>query len=243
MPFKRPEHIEFPHTYYTFKVKSRDSGEIIEFRVQDLPDDKFEEALEMLKTHFLPDESFCSAKGVDKDPNSTKIICDIWKKLMKAHLSIACFRNDGSDNLIAVNCLTVLSKDDPEENEDYQDEKIKEVFDALKYTSNLADIYGKYKIDRYLGAYGLCVNRAYRGMGIATEMLKARVPYMKEMSLKITGTAFTAIGSQVAARKAGFEDYFGISYEDLKENNPRFDFVNNSTKTKELKLMALKVDE
>ena len=70
--------------------------------------------------------------------------------------------------------------------------------------SELADIYEKYDVDQYLAAYGLCVNRAYRGIGVATEMLKARVPYMKEMRLKITRTAFTAI----AAKKIGYEEYF-----------------------------------
>ena len=78
----------------------------------------------------------------------------------------------------------------------------------MDHISVLADIYEKYNVEQYLAAYGLCVNRAYRGMGIATEMLKARAQYMKEMGIKITGTAFTAIGSQIAAKKAGYEEYF-----------------------------------
>lgn len=92
----------------------------------------------------------------------------------------------------------------------YQDDKINDLFDALEHTSKLGDIYGKYNVDQYLVAFGLCINREYRGMGIATEMLKARAPYLKKMGLKITGTAFTAIGSQIAAKKAGYEDYFVI---------------------------------
>lgn len=78
----------------------------------------------------------------------------------------------------------------------------------MDYIAEQADIYGKYNVDQFLAAYALCVDRAYRGNGIATEMLKSRVPFMKAMGLKVTGTAFTAIGSQIAAKRAGYEEYF-----------------------------------
>jgi RimJ/RimL family protein N-acetyltransferase len=62
-----------------------------------------------------------------------------------------------------------------------------------------ANTFEKFNVDRYLSAYGLCINKAYRRRGIATEILKARVPYMKLFGLKVTSTAFTGIGSQKAA--------------------------------------------
>lgn len=95
---------------------SKESDEVIEYRVQDLPDDRFEEALELMRTHFLPDESLCSSKGVPDDPLATKVFLDFWIECMKKHLSIACFRNDGVDDvLISVNCFDVHGKDDPKE--------------------------------------------------------------------------------------------------------------------------------
>lgn len=86
------------------------------------------------------------------------------------------------------------------------------MFDAMAWMAENGDIYGKYNVDQYLQAYGLCVNKPYRGKGIATGMLKARAYYLKHLGLKITGTAFTAIASQIAAKKAGFEDYFVKRY-------------------------------
>ena len=116
MPFKRPENLEFTIIYYTFKVKSKESDEVIEYRVQDLPDDRFEEAQELMRTNFLPDESMCSSKGVPDDPIATKVFLDFWLDVMKKHLSIACFRNDEVDGeLISVNCFNVHGKDDPKE--------------------------------------------------------------------------------------------------------------------------------
>lgn len=68
-----------------------------------------------------------------------------------------------------------------------------------------------YNVDKYLVAYGLCVDTNYRARGIATEMLKARVPLLKSLGLKITTTAFTGIGSQKAAEKAGYEENYAIT--------------------------------
>lgn len=52
------------------------------------------------------------------------------------------------------------------------------------------------------------VNREYRGLGIATEMLKARRPFLKALGLSLTSTSFTGTASQKAAQKAGYvEDY------------------------------------
>lgn len=70
-------------------------------------------------------------------------------------------------------------------------------------------------------------------------MLKARVPVLKALGLTVTSNAFTAIGSQIAARKAGYEEIFAISYEDLQEKIPYFDF--SLSKTKLYKTLAMKI--
>jgi predicted acetyltransferase len=78
----------------------------------------------------------------------------------------------------------------------------------MEYTTKEVDVYKRYNVESYLGAIGLLVNRAYRGRGIATEMLRARVPLLKALGLKITVTSFTGIGSQSAAKKAGYEEVY-----------------------------------
>ena len=71
-------------------------------------------------------------------------------------------------------------------------------------------MFENYNVNQYLIAYGLCVDTTYRGRGIATEMLKARAPLLKDLGLVVTTTAFTGIGSQKAAEKAGYEENFVI---------------------------------
>lgn len=119
-----------------------------------------------------------------------------------------------------------------------KDEDASDVFEAIMYTSKQFDVYAAYNVEQYLTAYGLCVNPEYRGRGIATEMLKARVPILKAFGLEVTSTAFTGIGSQVAAKKANYEDVYVISYAEIEQIFPRFDFSKSVTKS--FKTMALR---
>lgn len=119
------------------------------------------------------------------------------------------------------------------------DQDIIDVFKALTYTVKQFDVYKAYNVDQYLTAYGLCVNPEYRGRGVATEMLKARAPILKALGLKVTSTAFTGIGSQTAAKKAGYDEVFVIPFADIEKMIPGFDFSKNVTKY--FKTMALKL--
>jgi GNAT superfamily N-acetyltransferase len=80
----------------------------------------------------------------------------------------------------------------------------------MDYTLSQANIYSKYNTNKYLGSLGLCVNREYRGCGIAKELLKARKQIMENMGLIVSVTVFSAKGSQQAARSVGFEEIFAI---------------------------------
>lgn len=81
----------------------------------------------------------------------------------------------------------------------------------MKFAEQQCDVCELYQVDAYLATMGLCVNSAYRGRGIATQMLKARQEIMKILNLKLTSTQFTGEGSQKAAMKAGFEENFCVT--------------------------------
>jgi GNAT superfamily N-acetyltransferase len=87
---------------------------------------------------------------------------------------------------------------------------VQAMFDAVIYSFEQADIYGKYNVDRFLGAFGLVVSKEYRGRNIATEIIKARPAVMRKIGVKVTATAFSVTGSQKAAERAGFEDVYVV---------------------------------
>lgn len=77
----------------------------------------------------------------------------------------------------------------------------------MSYAEKQFDVFEYYEVEEY----GLCVDTSYRGRGIATEMLKARRSMLEDFGLTVTTTAFTGIGSQKAAMKAGYRENFVIS--------------------------------
>lgn len=103
-----------------------------------------------------------------------------------------------------------------------------------------ADIFGKYSVDKYMSAWGLYVFPKFRGMGIAGEILKARVPLGKAVGFRVTSTQFTSSTSQAVAKKVGFVDDFVISYEDLGKNEPFTEFPNITSPL--LKVMSLQIN-
>lgn len=91
-------------------------------------------------------------------------------------------------------------------------------------TAALFDVFDFLKCETFLDAFGLGVKRNFRGRGIAVELLKARVPLLKSLGLNLTVTTFSTLSSQKAAEKAGFKEIFAVSYKELQQKLPHFDF-------------------
>lgn len=112
---KRPEALEFPQVYYTFKAKDKNSDNIVEYRVQDLPEDLYGETVDFMVKYFLPDETFCSSRNIPNNPCAIESFRELWHDSLKQKLSIGCFKNDGSDEFVGANVLVLYSKDDPKD--------------------------------------------------------------------------------------------------------------------------------
>lgn len=111
--------------------------------------------------------------------------------------------------------------------------------DAIAFLNNEFNVMDYYGVHRVISAAGLCVIEKYRRRGIATKMLKARVPLLKCLGVKVTSTIFSTSDSQKAAKAAGYEENYSISYEDLGKKFAKMDFshVLNGF----CKVMSLKV--
>lgn len=64
LKWTRPESIGFPKTWYTFKARDTDSNELVEYRIQDIPDSRKEEVVQCMVKHFSKDEPLCDAYGM-----------------------------------------------------------------------------------------------------------------------------------------------------------------------------------
>lgn len=111
--FRRPESLTFPQVYSTFKGKDKTSNKIIEYRIQDLPAEFFDQAVDFMTKYFLPDETLCSAIDITSKPGAVQAIRDLWCNSLKKNLTLSCFRNDTSE-LVGLNVLVVKLKADTE---------------------------------------------------------------------------------------------------------------------------------
>lgn len=109
--FVRPASLKLPQVYGTFKAKDKDSHNEVEYIIQDLPEDYFEEALNLLLNVFLPDEALYSCRGVSANADAIKEVRDFWNEKLAMKTSLACFR-DGSKDLAGLYVLAVYSNGD-----------------------------------------------------------------------------------------------------------------------------------
>lgn len=110
---------------------------------------------------------------------------------------------------------------------------------AVDYMHEKFDVFGHYQVNSYLSGFGLCVDPAYRGRGVATALLKARASLLRCLKLNITSTIFTSIGSQKAAATAGYEENCSTSYREIQEEIPGLDF--SDVVTTHCKVFSLKI--
>lgn len=56
LKWSRPETSEFPKIWKTFFAPDVDSSELVEYRIQDLPESRFEDAIQHMVSNYLKDE-------------------------------------------------------------------------------------------------------------------------------------------------------------------------------------------
>lgn len=239
LSWKRPESVK-PQVWHTFQSKNLENDEIEEFAVQDLPRERFSDALDHMLEHFLSDEPICKSQNVKSDDAALSKVCELWKNVMEQNVVLACFKKNCSE-IIGLNMVCVVTKD---EFRDFNlDVRIDNTWKAVhEFALSRFDLFKRFQFaDKILIAYGLSVSKKYRRRGIATEILRARIPLCRAMEIPITSTVFTAIGSQKPAEKIGFEVDFEVKYDELAKLHNKLSFKNLGTNS--LKLMSLVIDE
>lgn len=102
---------KFPVQYYTFVTSDKDSDQLVEYFVEDIPESRYEEACRFMVKHFVPYEPKLVARNGQNDP---LVLEDYYNKYMhgiKQKVSVACFKK-GSNEFVGVNIMEVLGRND-----------------------------------------------------------------------------------------------------------------------------------
>lgn len=65
LKWKRPVS-EYPKIWSAFEAKNIDNEHFVKYRIEDLPESRFEDALEVMASIFCKDEPLCEAYGMLK---------------------------------------------------------------------------------------------------------------------------------------------------------------------------------
>lgn len=61
--WSRSESVKYPKLWCTFKASDINSDELVEYRIQDLPESRFDDGIYFMAEHFCKDEPICVALG------------------------------------------------------------------------------------------------------------------------------------------------------------------------------------
>ncbi|XP_062554727.1 uncharacterized protein LOC134219856 [Armigeres subalbatus] len=239
MGWQRPTEPVFPTVWYTFEAPDPDNGErLVTYKVVDLTEDRFDDTIHHFKKYFVIDEPIYASRNTIQDETAMAELEGFWRWCMEQRLTIVCYK-DGSNEIVAANLLHMEQRDDKGNWDIFQSSIIRDAVKTHLYMTKEFNVFEHYNVERYLTAYGLAISHRYRGRGIAVEMLKARIPICQAFGVELSATNFTAIASQKAAEKAGFQSDFETTYDDFANMGPNYTF--SEIKSKSLKLMSLQV--
>lgn len=62
--------LSYPNVWIEFTGKdAKNSNKLVKYWIQDLPEEKFNEALDHITKYFIPDEPYCQSLGINYNVN------------------------------------------------------------------------------------------------------------------------------------------------------------------------------
>ncbi|XP_058115977.1 uncharacterized protein LOC131284423 [Anopheles ziemanni] len=230
--WKRPDTVPFPTVWHRFSGRTPDTNDLVNYVVQDIPENRFDDCIEHMCSYLLRDEPTCRCFALADDPIA------IWRKVLERRCAVVCFREgDDRGEIVGINMLNVVSRDDPKSAGQYRSVGLQIVYDCTIHMTERGQLFERFSVDHFLSAWGLSVHPRFSGLGLAKEILRARIPFCQAMGLKLSATVFSHPGSQIPAAKAGFQDAVVEKFTDLAEKG----FVMPGINVEYNKLMVLKI--
>lgn len=191
--------VPYPNIWAEFSGKdSRKSDKIVKYRIQDLPEDRFEDAVDHLTKFYLPDETVSKAVGKmnneqdssDEKRNSRFVpsagglenkdfvedFHRFWREILQQKMSLLCLREE-SNEIVALNVIFIATKGDTLIDSVFRSYKSKDFADQyriVRLINEKVTIFDKYNVDSYMSSIGLSVHPKYRGLGLGQKLLETR---------------------------------------------------------------------
>lgn len=111
LSWKRPDSVQFPQVWLKFQAKDLNSDELVNYRVQDLPLERYEDAIDHMCTHFIVDEPTSKSIGLSNDEHSVIETRTLYKAILNQNIALACFK-ERSDEIVGLNMVAITLKEE-----------------------------------------------------------------------------------------------------------------------------------
>ncbi|XP_021207809.2 uncharacterized protein LOC101745053 [Bombyx mori] len=204
--------------------KIRKDGTILNFSIQTLPENRFDEFMDFKIKYYVQQEAIHVASGIANNERALEDYRQVYTKLLKhpsIKIVICCLEKDNDQSEIVGFSIVKLLKIGEKQNEVVIEPKTElmrrflEIFERLEKIFVVSDLMKQYNIDSYLDDEGLATHPDYRSYGIAQALIKIRIMLCKTYGVPMTGGWVTSRGTDIAATRQGCVKVFEISQEEL----------------------------
>ncbi|CAH0579389.1 unnamed protein product [Chrysodeixis includens] len=157
---------------------------------------------------------------------------DEYRDILKAKLAslstfnfICCEERDNKilPNIISCDSMKLIKRGEPfthEIPENVKSKQLKDYFRILRDWNNLCPVPGvmeRFDVESYYDDLGTAVHRNYIGFGIVYHIAALRRKVCQAHGVPMAGAWMTAIGTEKACARAGWEAVYEITKEDLEK--------------------------
>ncbi|XP_063530799.1 uncharacterized protein LOC134741838 [Cydia strobilella] len=214
------------HRVWSTFQATRNDGSLVKLRIQDLPENRIDDAVHLYIKYYIHDETLLKMAGISQNPKAVKEYQLLISELIKdpTSLTMICCEDEDDGNVrqivgVSLMTLTVVERQDlfrklqPETDEMrlyLQWENIYH-FDLLKEMK-------EQQIASFHDDIGLIVHPRFRKLGIATEFVRARRSACVAYNVAATGALTTAIGTKKIVEKDHWDTIKEFKLDDLGQH-------------------------
>ncbi|XP_011877642.1 PREDICTED: uncharacterized protein LOC105567396 isoform X2 [Vollenhovia emeryi] len=220
MPLDQP-----PKVWQLIDIVRKD-GKSMKLTIQEISEDRYEDAVQHMCTYFLAQEPICRYINAKNDSLFVQDMSTLWRLLLSQGISIAVFIDNPNGKqpiIVGVNILGVNVNNQKASSSCYEfkSEKCKRTMEIISNAKQKV-VHKHYKVDKYLYEHGLSIHPDYRGYGLGKCMLKIRNLIGPAYGIPATVSVFTSRISQQIAVDVGFEDFLTKNFSDFVDKDEEY---------------------
>ncbi|XP_012221783.1 uncharacterized protein [Linepithema humile] len=197
-------------------------GKPLKFTIQEIPEDRYEEAIQYLCKNLVAKEPITKYWNPKNDPLILTDLCTLWTILFTQNISIAAFidnPNGGKPIIAGINVLGVSIKGHKDGISEYKfmSPISKNIFELINGPTKI--IYERYEVNKYINGIALSVGPIYREYGLIVDFLKIRDQIAREYDIPAATATFTSKILQKMAMNVGFETLVERKFADIVDKN------------------------